>query len=90
MTLPVPSAAVRRSPGALWPVPSLRASGRHSCACPPSRMNEFTSDPGEDVAAINKCGQAACLCTGTFCADLIDANYCSDFHCGGRQCICIF
>jgi hypothetical protein len=40
--------------------------------------------------AINKCGQAACLCTGSFCADLIDAGYCADFRCGGDQCICIF
>lgn len=40
--------------------------------------------------AINKCGQAACLCTGSFCADLIGAGYCADFHCGGDQCICIF
>jgi hypothetical protein len=47
--------------------------------------------PGAPSAqAINKCGQAACLCTGSFCADLIDANYCADFHCGGDQCICVF
>lgn len=46
--------------------------------------------PVPPVQAINKCGKAACLCTGTFCADLIDANYCEDFHCGGPQCICIF
>jgi len=42
------------------------------------------------VLGINKCGQAACLCTGSFCADLIDAGYCEDFHCASEQCICIF
>ncbi|MEW6269605.1 MAG: hypothetical protein AB1689_09950 [Thermodesulfobacteriota bacterium] len=48
--------------------------------------------PGDDgaVAGINKCGQAACLCSGSFCADLIDAGYCEDFHCAPGQCICIF
>jgi hypothetical protein len=42
------------------------------------------------VAGINKCGQGSCLCTGTFCADLIDAGYCDDFHCAPGQCIRIF
>lgn len=49
-----------------------------------------TPPPIEPLAAINKCGKAACLCTGTFCADLIDAGYCDDFRCASPQCICIF
>lgn len=51
----------------------------------------FTAPEDEPVAGINKCGQAACLCTGSFCADLIDAGYCkTDFHCAPGQCICVF
>lgn len=51
----------------------------------------LTTPEDEPVAGINKCGQAACLCTGTFCADLIDAGYCkTDFHCAPGQCICVF
>ncbi len=42
------------------------------------------------MAGINKCNSAACLCTGIFCADLIDANYCDEFKCAGDQCLCIF
>ena len=42
------------------------------------------------MAGINKCNTAACLCTGTFCADLIDGNYCDEFKCAGDQCLCIF
>jgi hypothetical protein len=48
---------------------------------PPDRL-DFTAELDDGrVQAINKCGQAACLCTGTFCADLIAAGYCEDFHC---------
>jgi len=52
--------------------------------------DKLTTPEDEPVLGINKCGQASCLCTGTFCADLIDAGYCDDFHCAGDQCICIF
>ena len=53
---------------------------------PPRDSLDFKAalDDGQ-VEAINKCGQAACLCTGTFCADLIAAGYCEDFHCAIAQ-----
>ena len=50
----------------------------------------FTTPADEPVAGINKCGQAACLCTGTFCADLIDKGYCKEFRCAEDQCLCEF
>jgi hypothetical protein len=43
-----------------------------------------------DPGGINRCGQAACLCEGSFCADLIEAGYCQDFHCAPGRCLCVF
>lgn len=52
---------------------------------PPADRLDFTAELDDGVAAINKCGQAACLCTGSFCADLIAAGYCEDFHCALKE-----
>jgi hypothetical protein len=52
---------------------------------PPADRLDFEAELDDGVAHINKCGQAACLCTGRFCADLIDAGYCEDFHCALEQ-----
>jgi hypothetical protein len=51
----------------------------------------LTIDPRAGKGEINQCGPAGCLCTGLFCADLIKANYCSEFKCAeGGPCLCIF
>jgi hypothetical protein len=52
---------------------------------PPADRLDFTAELDDGVVAIDKCGQAACLCSGEFCADLIAAGYCEDFHCALKE-----
>jgi hypothetical protein len=60
----------------------------------PGGLLELMIRQDNGVQAINICGRAACLCTGSFCADLIAAGRCERFRCvsadSAALCLCEF
>ena len=60
----------------------------------PGGLLGLTIRQDNGVQAITICGQAACLCTGSFCAELMAGGRCERFRCvsadSAALCLCEF